>query len=118
MRQRQTVHLRMRILFDHGTPEPLIPFLKDHTVLTAKQMGWDTLSNGQLLNAAEEGKFTVLLTTDKNMAAQQNMKDRAIAIAVLGNSQWKLVQRHVRKIAAAIDAAEAGTITEIDIPFR
>lgn len=108
----------MRILFDHGTPEPLISFLKDHTISTAKQMGWDTLSNGQLLKAAEEAKFAVLLTTDKNMTAQQNMKDRAIAIVVLGNSQWRLVRRHVRKIAVVVDAAKPGTITEIEIPFR
>ncbi len=81
-------------------------------------MGWDTLANGQLLKAAEEAAFTVLLTTDKNMTAQQNMKDRTIAVVVLGNSQWRLVQRHVRKIAAAVDASEPGTVTEIDIPFR
>jgi hypothetical protein len=108
----------MRILFDHGTPEPLIPFLKGHVVSTAKQMGWDTLSNGQLLRAAEEAGFKVLLTTDKNMADQQNMSQRAIAVVVLGNSQWRIVQRHVRKIAIAVDAAEGGSVSEIDIPFR
>lgn len=108
----------MRILFDHGTPEPLIPFLQGHAVSTAKQMGWDTLSNGQLLKAAEQAGFAVLLTTDKNMSSQQNMRDRAIAVVVLGNSQWRLVQRHVRKIAVAIDSAEPGTVTEIDVPFR
>lgn len=99
MLQRPTARLPMRILFDHGAPEPLIAFLKDHTVSTAKQMGWDTLSNGELLNASENAEFAVLLTTDKNMAAQQNMKDRTIAIVVLGNSQWPIVQRYVRKIA-------------------
>ena len=108
----------MRILFDHGTPGPLVPFLKGHTVSTAKQMGWDTLSNGDLLKAAEKAEFEVLRTTDKNMAAQQNMKERSIAVVVLGNSQWRVVQRYVRRIASAVDRAEPGTVTEIDIPFR
>src|SRR6202142_4736756 len=95
----------MRILFDHGTPAPLIPFLEGHMVTKAKDMGWERLVNGELLKAAEEAGFEVLLTTDKNMAAQQNLKSRAIAIVVLGNSRWRVVQRHIRKIAARVNAA-------------
>jgi hypothetical protein len=30
----------MRILFDQGTPEPLIPFLRGHLITTAKDAGW------------------------------------------------------------------------------
>jgi hypothetical protein len=96
----------MRILFDHGTPAPLIPFLTGHSVTKAKDAGWDRLVNGELLKAAEQAEFQVLVTTDKNMANQQNLKDRAIAIVVLGNSQWRIVQRHVRKIASAVNAAQ------------
>ena len=107
----------MRILFDHGTPAPLIPFLTGHTVTKAKDAGWDRLANSELLKAAEEAGFEVLLTTDKNIATQQNLKGRSIAIVVLGNSQWRIVQLHVRKIASAMNAATAGTYTEIDIPF-
>ena len=107
----------MRILFDQGTPAPLIPFLEGHTVSKSKDAGWDKLVNGELLKAAEEAGFEVLLTTDKNMAAQQNLKSRAIAIVVLGNSQWRIVQRHVRKIAATVNAATPGSYSEVDIPF-
>jgi len=110
--------LRMRILFDHGTPGPLIPFLAGHNITKAKDAGWDRLVNGELLKAAEQAGFQVLLTTDKNMVAQQNMKNRSIAIVVLGNSQWRIVQRHVRKIAAAVNAATAGSYVEVDIPLR
>ena len=82
----------MRILFDHGTPAPLIPFLEGHTVTKAKDAGWERLADGELLNAAEQGGFDVLLTTDKNMASEQNLKTRKISIVVLGNSQWRIVQ--------------------------
>ena len=61
----------MRILFDQGSPAPLIAFLEGHTVAQARDLGWDKLVNGELLKAAEEAGFEVLLTTDKNMAAQQ-----------------------------------------------
>ena len=108
----------MRILFDHGTPAPLIPFLEGHAVTKAKDMGWERLVNGELLKAAEEAGFEVLLTTDKNMGSQQNLKTRTIAIVVLGNSQWRVVQRYVRRIAASVDAAAPGSFDEVDIPFR
>jgi hypothetical protein len=107
----------MRVLFDHGTPAPLIPFLAGHTVTKAKDAGWDRLANGALLTAAEEAGFEVLITTDKNMVTQQNLKSRAIAIVVLGNSQWRIVQRHVRKIAALVNAATPGSYTEVEILF-
>jgi len=107
----------MRVLFDHGTPAPLIPFLAGHTVTKAKDAGWDRLANGALLTAAEEAGFEVLITTDKNMVTQQNLKSRAIAIVVLGNSQWRIVQRHFRKIAALVNAATPGSYTEVEIPF-
>ncbi len=108
----------MRVLFDQGTPAPLIPFLEGHIVAQAKDLGWDKLINGELLKAAEEAGFEVLLTTDKNITAQQNLKTRAIAIVVLGNSQWRIVQRYVRKIAATVNAATPGSYSEVDIPFK
>lgn len=56
----------MRILFDHGTPALLIPFLEGHTITKAKDAGWERLVNGDLLRAAEQAGFDVLLTTDKD----------------------------------------------------
>ena len=107
----------MRILFDQGTPAPLIRFLEGHIVAKAKDAGWDKLVNGELLKVAEEAGFEVLLTTDKNMASQQNLMSRTIAIVVLGNSQWRIVQRYVRRIAAAVNAATPGSYAGVDIPF-
>jgi hypothetical protein len=75
----------MLILFDHGTPRSIARWLQDHTVVEAMARGWDQLSNGELLNAAEEAGFDVLLTTDKNIRYQQNLKGRRLAIVVLGN---------------------------------
>jgi hypothetical protein len=55
------------VLFDHGTPKGLARLLAGHTVHTAQSRGWDTLSNGELLNAAENAGFDLLLTTDRRI---------------------------------------------------
>ncbi|MBV8903482.1 MAG: hypothetical protein JOZ22_07585 [Acidobacteriia bacterium] len=59
----------------------------------------------------------MLITTDKNIVTQRNLERRAISIVVLGNSQWRIVQRHVRKVAAAVSAATPGSYVEVEIPF-
>lgn len=69
----------MLILVDHGTPKGLIRALPGHVVHTAQSRGWDTLSNGALLNAAEEAGCELLLTTDRRMRYQQNLSMRRIA---------------------------------------
>jgi hypothetical protein len=89
------------------------------TVQTATPaVSTSTSSPGELLKAAEQAGFDVLLTTDKNMASQQNLKNRRIAIVVLGNSQWRIVQRYVRRIAAIVNGATPGSYAEVEIPFR
>jgi hypothetical protein len=108
----------MLILFDHGTPAPLRLFLTKHRVKKAKDLGWDTLSNGELLRAAEEAAFEIFLTTDKNIRFQQNLTERAIAIVVLGNSRWPVVQRYVDRVVAAVNSAKPGTYCEVEIPDR
>jgi hypothetical protein len=106
----------MRILFDHGVPAPLVPYLIDHTVVKAKDRGWDRLSNGDLLAAAERAGFDVFLTADKNIRYQQNLAGRKIAIVVLGTPQWPVVRLHTAEIAAAINAATLGSYAEVQIP--
>ena len=101
----------MLILFDHGTPRSIARWLKDHTVVEAFAKGWDRSVNGELLQVAEEGGFDLLLTTDKNMQYQQNLKGRRIAIVVLGNASRPLVQRYIDRVIAAVNAATpAGAI--------
>jgi len=71
------------ILFDHGTPKGLIRALPGHAIHTAQSRGWDTLSNGALLNAAEDAGFELVLTTARHIRYQQNLQVRRIALVVL-----------------------------------
>lgn len=108
----------MLILFDNGTPAPLREALKGHVVVEAVERGWDRLTDGELIAAAEGAGFDLVLTTDKNIRYQQNLKDRRIAFAVLGNQQWPVVRHYVERIAAAVEAATQGSHIEVEIPFR
>jgi hypothetical protein len=109
----------MLILFDNGTPRTLARYLIDrHRVTEARARGWEELDNGQLLDAAEAAGFEVLVTTDKNLRFQQNLRGRKIAIVVLGKARWRLIQRYALRVVAAIDAAVPGSINEVDIPFE
>ncbi len=108
----------MRILFDHGTPTDIIAALPNHEVVEARDLGWDRISNGDLLKLAESADFVLLLTTDKRIRYQQNLKGRKIAIVVLGNSTWRIVRLYTDRIASAVDCSNTGGYAGVEIPFR
>ena len=108
----------MLILPDQGTPVGIRDALKGHIVKTAYQQGWSTLLNGELLRAAEEAGFDVLVTTDKNLVYQQNLSDRKIAIVVLGRNRWSLIRLALPQIVSAVNTAKRGTYALVQIPER
>jgi hypothetical protein len=70
------------------------------------------------LNAAEEASFDLLLTTDRRIRYQQNLKKRLIAMVVLtGSTKWSVVRQHADRIAAAVSFATPGSDFEVEIPF-
>lgn len=108
----------MLILFDQSTPAPLRQHLKAHTVTEARDLGWDRLVNGDLLNVAEAAGFELFLTADKNLRYQQNLTSRKIAIVVIGNAQWRVLRLYVDRVVSVVDAATPGSYAEVFIPFR
>lgn len=107
----------MRILFDQGVTFPISRHLTGHVVAVAVDLGWDRLRNGELLAAAEEAGYDALLTTDKNLQYQQNLKARKIAILVIGHAQWPTLQAHVERIVKAVNSAKVGSYVEVEIPL-
>ncbi len=109
----------MLIVFDNGTPRSLARYLVElHLVTEARARGWEELGNGELLTAAEAAGFEVLVTTDKNLAYQQNLAGRRIAIVALGKGRWSLIKPHVAKVVAAVNAATPGSFAEVEIPYE
>jgi predicted nuclease of predicted toxin-antitoxin system len=106
----------MRILFDQSTPVPLRAYLTQHLVSTASQLGWSALKNGDLLTAAEEAGFDVLLTTDRNMRYQQNLTGRKIAVVILSSQQCPQLRPYAPRVVEVLDSASPGSYLEIEIP--
>src|ERR1017187_7498715 len=108
----------MRVLFDQGVPRGLTASLRGHEVTEARRLGWERISNGELLTLADGSGFDLLLTTDKNVRYQQNLADRRISIVVLGNSPWWLVRQHLDGIVAAVNAATPGCYGQVGGAFK
>lgn len=73
----------MRILLDECMPRQLLRELREHEVMTAPELGWSGLKNGELLSRAVNARFDVFLTVDKNLPSQQKLAAYAIAVVVL-----------------------------------
>ena len=105
----------MKILFDQGVPAPLAAFLPGHVVVRVTQRGWGGIRNGDLL-ARAESEFDALITTDQNLVYQQNLKQRRIAILVLGKGNWPQLKPHATRIARSLDQLKPGAFVEVPIP--
>ena len=62
----------MRLLLDECLPHGLKRLLQGHYVVTVPEQGWAGKTNGELLRLAE-GQFDALITSDRNLAFQQNL---------------------------------------------
>ncbi len=80
----------MRILLDECIDEGLRHYFIGHDCQTCRYANLRELANGRLLTAAESAGFHVLVTVDKNMAYQQNLQDRAIAVVTLDGRSTNL----------------------------
>ena len=107
----------MKVLFDQGTPAPLRTYLTSHQVSTAYELGWQTLTNGDLLQEAESNGFEVMVTTDQNLKYQQNMSKREIAIVVLTSTSWPRIQKVLPDIVTAVDSSKPNGYVEIVVAF-
>jgi len=105
-----------RILFDVNVPRPLARLLPRHEVELADHLGWRELTNGELLSAAEQAGFDLMVTADTNLRYQQNLSGRRISIVVLSTNAWPIVRDHAEKISAVVDAAIPGSYTEVSLP--
>ena len=108
----------MLILFDKGTPRQLRRQLFGHEVETAQERGWATLTNGELLDLAEETGFEALVTTDQGIRHQQNMTNRRVAVVVLMNTAWPRISKRTEAVRQALDGIQPGEVREVPIPTR
>ena len=102
----------MKIFLDECVDRRLARDLVGHEVKTAREMGWTSIINGQLLTLAAE-KFDVFLTVDRNLTCQQNLTSFSIAVVVLRAKSNRLADLRplVPKLLAMIADAPRGVAT-------
>ena len=105
----------MTILFDGNTPTPLRRALRGHKATRARELNWQSLRNGALLDAAEEAGFDILLTCDQNIAYQQNFSGRKLAVLILPTNHWPTLKRFAARIATMIDFVQHGEVKRVEL---
>ena len=73
----------MRLLLDENLPKRLKTDFPGHEVYTVSDKGWNSFTNGKLLELMLAENFHALLTFDKNLQHQQNFLKYPIAVLVL-----------------------------------
>ncbi|HWE98167.1 MAG TPA: hypothetical protein VG248_00040 [Caulobacteraceae bacterium] len=88
--------------------------LVGHEVRSARQMGWTTIKNGELLSLTAAA-FDVFVTVDRNLSFQQNLPNHPIAVIVLRAKTNRLADLRalVPDLQAAIAAAAPGQATQV-----
>jgi hypothetical protein len=106
----------LRILCDKNVHFGVLRFLAGQRVQTVVELNWPQLENGELLKAAEEVAYDVLVTCDQNIEHQQNLTGRNLALVVLGSNIWPIVRNYEIAIANAVQAASPGSYEFIEMP--
>lgn len=104
----------MRILLDECVDWRLSRALVGHDVRTARQMGWTSIKNGELLALTSE-RFDVFVTVDRNLPHQQNIRALPIAIIALQAKTNRLADLLplVSDLIAAIRSAKPGVVATV-----
>jgi len=84
----------MRLLLDECTPTRLTNYFPRHHIQTVTEVGLYGLKNGQLLRAAVEMGFDVLIRVDQRLRFQQNL------------SQFNLFRRNPRSKAVPLSSTK------------
>lgn len=105
----------MKVLLDENVPKALVRLLAPEIgARTVQQEGWGGRQNGDLLSVASRS-FDVLLTTDRGIPHQQNLRQYNIAVVLLEvrSNRARDVAPLVPKIKALIGTLVPGTYIRV-----
>ena len=105
----------MRVLLDENVDRSLrSQFDAGMEVLTVDECGWKGKKNGDLLRAAQV-EFDVLVTMDRNLEYQQNLKAFALGFVVIrakSNSYYDVMPL-MPKVNAAVKTLKFGNVVHV-----
>jgi predicted nuclease of predicted toxin-antitoxin system len=106
----------MKILIDECLPDELKDTLTamGHESQTVRRAGFGSKKNGELLTLAE-GRWDVMVTSDRNIKYQQNMMGRTISILILcaKSNRMKDLLPLMPAFAEALLSIHPGRVVEV-----
>ncbi len=105
-----------RILLDEGVPIGVRTLVTGFHVEAVAGIGWAGFSNGDLIQAAEEAGFEVMITCDQNIRCQQNLAGRRLALVVLTTNHWDTIRANSGGILPAVEQATFGGFVIVQMP--
>jgi hypothetical protein len=95
------------VLLDESVPRQLAAaLLAAGFVASPYPQAWKQIKNGELLRFAESEGFDVLITSDQNIHAQQNLRGRNLSIIVLPTNLRRHVMERVADIVDTLNRIE------------
>jgi predicted nuclease of predicted toxin-antitoxin system len=106
----------MKILIDECLPDELKDTLTamGHESQTVRSAGFGSKKNGELLTLAE-GRWDVMVTSDRNIKYQQNMMGRGICVLILcaKSNRMKDLLPLMPALAEALLSIQPGRVVEV-----
>jgi nucleoside-diphosphate-sugar epimerase len=104
----------VKVILDEMLPAGVASLLPGHEVATVQQAGYKGLANGALIRRAAADGYDVLVTSDRNLPAQQNLQAGAIAVVLVRGSRMAEVAAQAAMIEHAVANAAPGTVTRVE----
>lgn len=103
-------------MVDEGVPRQLVAALREagFDAQPFKRV-WKGITNGDLIAAVEADGFDVLLTNDKNMASQQSLKGRKVAVVALPTNRRATIASRLADVIDTLKRAAPGQHAVIEL---
>ncbi len=107
----------MKLLLDECVTRYLKRDLIGHDVKTVDEAGIKGLKNGKLLRAAS-GHFDVLITVDRNIVHQQNIRSFDIAVLILlaKDNSYHTLKPLIPQALETLKQVRPGEVWQIELP--
>lgn len=109
----------MKILLDECLPIGFRHSFPQHEVHTAQWAGLKGKKNGELLRAASDGSYEVLVTIDQSLSHQQNLTDLELSVIIVAapTNQMEDLLPLVSQILEALMTIEPGKVIRLTASY-
>jgi hypothetical protein len=109
----------VKAVIDEGVPEDLVePLRRLGAAVHPFEPAWRGFANGVLLTAVEKAGYSLLITNDKNLGFQLNLRRLRLAIVALPINRLDILIARSADILSSIQSAKLGQVLSIGLDGR